>query len=55
MKDNSDTDSASECDSCSNNMSPFENVKENVEYPTKGETLVIMRILNVQVKQEDSN
>lgn len=51
MKGNGDIESESESENES--MPPLEDASEDMEYPVKGDLLVIRRALNVQVKKED--
>lgn len=54
LKDNSDIDNANEGDS--NNIIPLlEDDEEDVEYLVQWDALIIRKILNIQVKEEESN
>lgn len=56
LRDDGGIDIASDCESEDNDSIPLlEDVEENVEYSAQGEALVIQRVLDVQVKSEESN
>ena len=54
MCDNGEVETASESDS--DDMPPLEDISDNdvVEYPVKGENLVVRRALNAQIKVDEN-